>query len=856
MIPDGRPSLNGAGTPGVDDDCEPEDELAAVLDAYLAEVEAGRPVNPEDWVRRHPAVAGRLRACLRSLHLVEAAAEALDVAPAGVGAGRDGLRSGSEPSAGDADPDAPRIGDFRVVREIGRGGMGVVYEAVEGSLGRRVALKVLPLAAAIDPRQIARFRVEAQAASQLNHPHIVPVYSVGCQGGIHYYAMQLIDGPTLAQLIAGLRRGDEVDATGVESTSKAPVASREGEPDQVGWVQPTGSPGENPVGCTHPTRPPSTPSSWALNPTSTRDRSFFREAARLGREAAEALEHAHEQGVLHRDIKPSNLMVDGRGHLWVTDFGLARFQGEASLTAPGDLLGTLRYMSPEQATADHAVVDERTDVYSLGATLYELVALQPVFAGSDRQELLRRIAQDEPRRPRAIEPAVPRDLETIILKAMSKEPAARYATAQQLADDLGRFLDDRPILARRPGPLERSARWARRYASALVVAVPLLAAAVVALGIAFGMVVSKQAELKAANERYQQAHADARRQRDEARIAVEDLYTQTADRLRKLPSLHRLRREFLSKAMLYYQKFSMELDDEPALRVDAGIATFRVGDIQRMLGQPADAEEAYRKAIKVFEEIPWTAPGFSARTRVLEWLGRSYGQLGQLLAESNRMAEARPVLERAVDLTRALAVEVTDPSPEGRARLAMVHHREGVLLRLLERNEEAEAAYRKAIEMAAGVRGEEGWELRAGVRGNLGQLLSTTSRRDEAEAVFREAAELYESMLKSDPEVPVYRQELARALDRRGVLAAGKPGGYAEAEGLIRRALEIDEKLVAQSPDVPSFCQDRALTRTDLADVVLAAGPPARPRRSTGNRSRRSRRCPARSSSRRRTCGG
>ncbi len=220
---------------------------------------------------------------------------------------------------------------------------------------------------------------------------------------------------------------------------------------------------------------------------------FFREAARLGLEAAEALEHAHQQGVLHRDIKPSNLMVDGRGHLWVTDFGLARFQGDVSLTATGDMLGTLRYMSPEQALANRAVVDQRTDVYSLGATFYELLTLRPAVEGHDRQELLRKISQEEPRRPRTINPAVPRDLETIIIKAMAKEPAGRYATAQELADDLRRFLDDRPILARRPGALERSARWARRHSAAIVVAVSLLV-----LGLAAGNVVVlvKNAEIR------------------------------------------------------------------------------------------------------------------------------------------------------------------------------------------------------------------------------------------------------------------------------------------------------------------------------------------------------------------------
>jgi serine/threonine protein kinase len=313
------------------------------------------------------------------------------------------------------------------------------------------------------------------------------VYSVGCTGGVHYYAMRLIDGATLAQVVADLRgqesRGDDESATAILSVATAP--GEDGGPDTI--PAPRRS---------KPTRP-ATMSGWSPGSPTAAGRAYFREAARLGREAAEALEHAHQQGVLHRDVKPSNLMVDARGHLWVTDFGLARFQGDSSLTAPGDLVGTLRYMSPEQATADHAVVDRRTDVYSLGATLYELLTLRPVFAGTDRQEILRRVLLEEPRRPRAVRPDVPRDLETIVLKAMSKDPAGRYATAQEFADDLGRFLDDRPILARRPGPMERSARWVRRHASALAVAVPMLIVTVVAMGVAFTIVVANRAELVA-----------------------------------------------------------------------------------------------------------------------------------------------------------------------------------------------------------------------------------------------------------------------------------------------------------------------------------------------------------------------
>ncbi|HZW32750.1 MAG TPA: serine/threonine-protein kinase, partial [Isosphaeraceae bacterium] len=407
MIPEGpTPPIHRTGS----SEGEHEDELAQVLDAYLAEVEAGRPVDPEDWVSRHPAIADRLRACLKGLHLVEAAAEALALAPEPPRAG-----SAAEEEDDDGAGTGPRLGDFRILRELGRGGMGIVYEAEQRSLGRRVALKVLPFAAAIDPRQIARFRVEAQAASQLHHAHIVPIYSVGCQRGVHYYAMQLIDGSNLAELIADLRRRDgPADGPRTAPTVTEPPDGR-----------PPGDVAEDP----RPTPASGVPPpAWSLSTTSPRSRAFFRDVARLGLQAAEALEHAHQQGVLHRDIKPSNLIVDGRGHLWITDFGLARFQGEASLTATGDLLGTLRYMSPEQALANRAVVDQRSDVYSLGATFYELITLQPAFADSDRQALLRRIAQDEPRRPGALNAAVPADLETIVRKAMAKDPAGRYTT--------------------------------------------------------------------------------------------------------------------------------------------------------------------------------------------------------------------------------------------------------------------------------------------------------------------------------------------------------------------------------------------------------------------------------------------
>jgi hypothetical protein len=194
----------------------------------------------------------------------------------------------------------------------------------------------------------------------------------------------------------------------------------------------------------------------------------MRNLARLGLEAAEALEHAHQEGIIHRDIKPANLIVDAKGHLWVTNFGLARLQSDTGLTVSGDLLGTLPYMSPEQALGHPVGLDHRTDLYSLGTTLHELLTLVPAFTGRDRQQLLRQIASEEPRPPRRVNKAVPEELETIVQKAMAKDPRERYAKAQELADDFRRYLEDKPIRARRPSLLEQARKWTRRHRPVVV----------------------------------------------------------------------------------------------------------------------------------------------------------------------------------------------------------------------------------------------------------------------------------------------------------------------------------------------------------------------------------------------------
>ncbi len=426
---------------------EPTSEVISILEEFLTKLEAGARLNPEDLTARCPALAEPLKACVASLEFLHDASLGL----------RDPTAP-EPPSATECQTNLGPLGDFQLVREIGRGGMGVVYEAEQISLGRRVALKVLPFAAALDARQLQRFKNEAQAAACLHHTNVVPVFGVGCERDVHYYAMQYIEGQTLAAIIKNLRRGKDCGLPGSSSLSSSRHA-------------------------TLPEQAMEAPAAFAAR---------VRAAALLGMQAALALEHAHELGVVHRDIKPANLLVEagsaiapgGNGamasdvRLWVTDFGLAQFRhGPAGLTVTGDLVGTLRYMSPEQTLARPIGVDHRTDLYSLGATLYEFLTLEPAFDGQDRHELLRQIAIDEPRPLRKFNKAVPAELETIVLKAMAKNPEERYATAQEMASDLGRFLRDEPILARPLTVLARTRRWARRHRGVMLsVAVAALAA--------------------------------------------------------------------------------------------------------------------------------------------------------------------------------------------------------------------------------------------------------------------------------------------------------------------------------------------------------------------------------------------
>jgi WD40 repeat protein/serine/threonine protein kinase len=472
----------------------PDDSSARclLLDQLAEEIAAryrrGERPTLHEYLERYPNLADDLRELFPALVQVEQ------------------VKDDQEALTTPAPPPLRQFGDYRVLREIGRGGMGVVYEAEQISLGRRVALKVLPAQLLTLPSFRSRFEREARAAARLHHTNIVPVFGVGEHEGTPYYAMQFIQGQGLDAVLAEVQRLQG----GLPETVAEPASGLAH--SLLAGMYPPALPAEvTPLPAAQSGQSPE-----ALLPGRNSDNhrrlSYWQSVATIGRQVAEALDYAHKQGVTHRDIKPSNLLLDTHGTVWVTDFGLAKADDQANLTRTGDLLGTLRYMPPE---AFDGKSDRRGDIYSLGLTLYELLALRPAFDERDRARLLRKVTDSTVVRLESLKRGIPTDLATIVHKAIDPDPAHRYQTAGDLAADLQRFLADEPIHARRLGVLERTRRWCRKnpVGAALValVALVLTAAVVVPITVAHALSV-EQGKTQAALTSSQAAEKKALRQ--------------------------------------------------------------------------------------------------------------------------------------------------------------------------------------------------------------------------------------------------------------------------------------------------------------------------------------------------------
>jgi serine/threonine protein kinase len=596
--------------------------------------------------------------------------------------------------------------DFEILHCIGRGGMGVVYEAIQGSLQRRVALKVIHAQASASPRSRERFRREAESAAGLHHTNIVPVYGSGEDHGLQYYAMQLIHGSTLADVIVSLRARlgesvpdeplgpaltlDAVDQLLTQRTAspsaKHPQRSQKGVRKGSNSYSTPSKPSQD-GGPTNPLAPndptmlaetrelthaaiqepmkgsplatdelsasfPQNSISPGTSEVSHDDRAvraipqhYYRNIARLTSKVADALDYAHQSGVLHRDIKPSNLLLDQTGTIWVADFGLAFREDLEGQTQTGELLGTLRYMAPEQFVAK---ADSRSDIYSLGLTLFELLTLRPGLEAPKRRVL-------DPTKYSQLEftaserQVIPRDLQTIVLKASALEPVNRYERAKDFQEDLERFLDDLPILARRESPIESAMRWIRRnpaIASLTASLFGLLVAIATILGLWNRQQRETLDELKLAyiasansladrTKALEQANTESQRARQNMDLALEAFSTITeniASRGRSLEIqgldeagletdgfadavLTQADVELLKSLQNFFDRFAEE--NATDLSFDAAISRRRVGEIENKIGRYDQAAQSLRRAIAEFEAVRNKDQGGQNKQRVL-----------------------------------------------------------------------------------------------------------------------------------------------------------------------------------------------------------------------------------------------
>ena len=733
----------------------PFEELA---DEFVLKLRSGQSPSIEHYAQAYPEHAAMIRSVFPSLMIVEKVSAKVtneSISPTLCATGSDPTQF--VPKAFD---------DFEILQCIGQGGMGVVYEAIQGSLQRRVALKVIHAQASASPRSRERFRREAESAAGLHHTNIVPVYGSGEDHGLQYYAMQLIHGSTLADVIVSLRArlGESVTQEplgpaltlhavdqlltqrAVSPNARQPQSSQKGAhkssnsyttpstPSQNHGARSSSAPNEStqpvqtldltlaaiqepmqgsplatdPLSTSIPasTLPASIPTASTLPGTSKvsqDDRSvrsipmhYYRNIARLTSKVADALDYAHQSGVLHRDIKPSNLLLDQTGTIWVADFGLAFREDLEGQTQTGELLGTLRYMAPEQFVAK---ADSRSDIYSLGLTLFELLTLRPALEAPKRRVL-------DPTKYSQLEftaserQVIPRDLQTIVLKASALEPENRYERAKDFQEDLERFLDDLPILARRESPIESAMRWIRRNP-----AIASLAASLFGLLVAIATILGlwnrqqrqtldelKLAYIASANslvdrtKALEQANTESQRARQNMDLALEAFSTITeniASRGRSLEIqgldeagletdgfadavLTQADVELLKSLQNFFDRFAEE--NATDLRFDAAISRRRVGEIENKIGRYDQAAESLRRAIAEFEAVRNKDQAEQDKQRVLNEEVQARKELIGLHSRRDQFPRAIEEMENLRELLKKNPEFAT--SEEGRFGLA------------------------------------------------------------------------------------------------------------------------------------------------------------------------------------------
>jgi tetratricopeptide (TPR) repeat protein len=736
-------------TPETPESLATEEEFSLWLAACDEQLAAGDPAGSLEELGAPPPLRERLERDTAWCRLVR------QMWPQAIGSDLDatGLAPDDESSTPARAPAGP--GRFEIRRELGRGAFGVVYLAYDPNLRREVALKVPRIEVHLTPDLRARFRNEATAAAGLDHPNIVPVYEAGEEASVCFIASAYCPGITLA---AWLR----------QRTGPVP----------------------------------------------------YRAAAGLVATLAEAVDHAHRRGVLHRDLKPSNILLEttvpstpgGEGFDLVpriTDFGLAKFVEEptsqsdaANPTMSGVILGTPSYMAPEQAQGLAHQVGTPADIYSLGVILYELLTGRPPFQEDSALDTLVLVRTQDPLPPSRLRPRLPRDLETICLKCLHKQPQARFPTARELADDLRRFLDGLPIRTRPIPAWERAFKWMRRR-PALAALVGVGGVAALALAIVIGLAnVRLQRERDRAEARRLEAVANLRRARD----AVDRMLTQVSEeRLKFIPQVEPVQLALLEDALSFYRDFVRQAHDDPEVLFGASQAYGRLGRTYNFLGRRDEALRCYDEALTLLKHLVSAFPGVAAyRNGLAQWHLAVTGPW----REMGRQAEAEAALLNALALLEELAA--ADPTERRyREEQASAHNVRGMVLEELGKPSEAKPEYQKAIELFDELAARFPDEVRhrtqgAMVRNNLAVLIETDGQLDEAERIYRRNVELWDNLVANSP-APTnadYRSKLALMLDNLSVVLS-KLGRKGEAERNLRRAVDLRSGLTKDYPNTP-----------------------------------------------------
>lgn len=743
---------------------EQKTRLTELLDRYLCGLEQGQLVDVDKITAEHPDLADVFTQYLEKLNALYGVAG----------------------DWGQRQPGPQTLGEFTLLHELGRGGMGVVYEARQASLDRRVAIKLLSMSAGLDSLQLTRFRNEAQAAGSLQHPHIVPVYSVGSERGIHYYAMQLIDGMSMDAWVQQRRERDSLAARSTQPSQ-----------GQSGRLQNQTSPAEP-------------DHDWRM-------------VVEWGIQIAAALHSAHESGVIHRDVKPSNLMLDQQGKIWITDFGLARCSSDASLTRTGDVVGTIRYMSPEQAGGQSALVDGRTDVYSLAATIYEMLTLRPAHDGQDAAAILKQIDEQPLPSLRRLCEGIPRDLETVIAKAMSKSRDGRYQTAAEFADDLRRVLLGESTIARPPTIADRMVSFAAKHRQGVLTTVLVGLLGLVGFAISTALIAAEK-----------QVSDDLRDRAEDgeklAHGAVDRLGSQIAELLDPIPAAEPVRRHLLAEMLDYYQRFAATAGNDPQLRRDLAITYGKIGSLHSELGSSSEAIAALRTSERLYDQLAQERPDDTAAG--LAW-STSQNNLALALQHSGQLEEAARYFADAINsqdrLWKQLHQASSPATAEGHEvtlRLATSLNNLGLLLADSGAVEEAETHYLRAIELLQPVDAPTGLPAHqdqlASVQANLSGLLSKRSP-ERAVRYARAALAIQTAALDTDRG---NAKRVTQAIVTLNALGAAQMENrqHSAAIDTFERAVDMGLQLQQRWPDQPTYCRDLVIRFNHLGLALSKSG--------------------------------